>query len=93
MLRLLIFAFTIVMSLSQVSNAEDNSCDTLYSQEKYDEALKYCLEEKKAFQLGYIYFKQNNCGESHRWYQEDGSFQSLHNRLICYMACRVVQKI
>jgi TPR repeat protein len=63
---------TSATSLFMVSSVSAATCESLYSDESYDEALPLCLAEKSYFRLGYIYGQKADCSNMEKYYR-------LHN--------------
>lgn len=82
------FAFmglTSATSLFMVSSVSAATCESLYNDESYDEALPLCLAEKSYFRLGYIYGQKADCSNMEKYYRLDNSASAKGNLGITFL--------
>ena len=60
---------TFASSLFLVSLASAATCEGLYSDENYDEAIPLCLAEKSYFTLGWLYGHKADCSNMEKYYR------------------------
>ena len=74
-----LMGLTSASSLFMVSSLSAATCESLYSDENYDEALPFCLAEKSYFELGYIYGFKDDCANMSKYYRLSNSSSAKGN--------------
>lgn len=74
-----VVGITFASSLFMVSLASAATCEGLYEDGNYDEALPLCLAEKSYFMTGYIYGLKADCSNMEKYYRLSNSPSATGN--------------